>query len=140
METSEFAGFYDIRDAAPSDVNFILATFLRGLYYGDFYFSEIPKDIFMRNYKEIAQGLIKSPKVTIKIACLKEDPDIILGYSILSADYQAIVWVFVKSAWRRKGIAKALTPKHPKAVTHLSKLGKELMTKIPTAVFDPFYN
>ena len=134
-----FRELYDIRDANNSDKNFILATFLRGVYYGDSWFSMIPKDIFMNKYKVLAAKLVNDPKMVIKIACLPEDPDVILGYSIMSPDYQAVVWCFVKTAWRRKGIARSLLPQHPVAVTHLTALGKSLLNKFPNAVFNPFY-
>lgn len=128
----------DIRDAHEGDKNFILATFLRGLYYGDTWFSQIPKDIFMNNYKFVAERLITSPNTIIKIACLKEDLNVIVGYSILSSDYQTVHWAYVKRVWRNKGIGKALVPQFPVTVTHLSKLGQSLITKYPTAVFNPF--
>lgn len=135
-----FAGLYDVRDVKAEDKNFILATFLRGLYYGDSWFSFIPKDIFMASYHEVAKALIASKNVTIKVACLKEDNNVILGYSVLSNDFQTIHWVFVKSAWRNKGIMKAILPSYPSTITHLTKLGKILMiNKYPNAVFNPFY-
>lgn len=133
------SSLYDIRLAKEEDVNFILATWLRGLYYGESWFSSIPKNIFMHNYKKIAQSTLVSPKVEIKVACLKEDPDIILGYAILSKNTEAIVWVFVKTAFRRQGIGKSLVPKSPKYVTHLTALGKTLLTKLPETQFNPFY-
>lgn len=135
---SEFAGLYDIRDAKLNDKNFILATFLRGLYYGDSWFSLIPKSVFMANYKKVAETLAVSPRTTIKIACLKEDPDVIIGYSILSADYQTIHWVYVKEKWRRLGIARSLVPSRPTAVSHLTALGKSLLTKFDNVIFNPF--
>jgi hypothetical protein len=143
--TDKFLGLYEVRDSKEEDKNFILATFLRGLYYGDSWFSLIPKDIFMANYKQVAQTLVSSPKVTIKVACLKEDPDVILGYSILSNDFKTIHWVYVKSSklkdgttWRRKGIGRSLVPQYPETVTHLTKLGHSLLTKFNGAVFNPF--
>jgi hypothetical protein len=143
MTNVDFSGLYDVRDMIPEDKNFILATFLRGLYYGDSWFSIIPKPIFMENYQQIAEILIK--KSTVKVACMKEDSNIILGYSILSNDFQTIHWVYVKdsrqadgSSWRRHGIARNLLPKYPTSITHLTVTGKKLMNKLPTAVFNPF--
>ncbi len=134
-----FEGLYDIRDMQPDDKNFILATFLRGLYYGDSWFTLIPKAIFMSNYKGVAEHLVSSPKVTVKVACLKDEPGVILGYVILSADFQTVHWTFVKSAWRGKGIAKSLVPRHPAYCSHLSTLGLSLMkSKFPNTVFNPF--
>lgn len=135
---NDFRGLYDIRDGVSDDTSFIMATFLRGLYYGDSWFSLIPKDIFMDNYKVIAEHLLHNPNVIVKVACLKEDSNVILGYSILSKDYQTVHWCFVKSAWRKKGIAKSLVPSHPKYVSHLSTLGKSLMPKLLNVVFNPF--
>jgi len=136
---SEFTGLYDIRDMEEADKNFILATFLRGLYYGDSWFSLIPKYIFMKSYKPVAEHMVNSGKNNIKIACLKEDPSVILGYSIMSNDYMSVHWTFVKSAWRKRGIAKHLLPKSPVQVTHLTPLGKSLLNKFETTpIFNPF--
>lgn len=144
----EIDRLYEVRDYLESDKSFIKATFLRGLYYGDSWYSLIPKDIFMDNYSMALDRLFDHPSVTIKIACLTEDPDVILGYSILSADFMTIHWVFVKKAWRTQGVAKRLTPRLATTVTHLSALGKLLcfggtkdgqtINKKLDCVFNPF--
>jgi hypothetical protein len=136
--SDEFKDLYQIRDAVLEDKNFILATFLRGLYYGDFWYGEIPKDIFMNSYKIIAESLIHSSNVIIKVACDPEAPSVVYGYSILSPDFSIVHWVYVKKIWRMKGIGKSLTPQHPRFATHLSKLGKSLMSKYKDFVFNPF--
>lgn len=133
-----FDGLYDVRDFLTEDSNFVLATFLRGTYYGDSWFSLIPKQIFMDNYKPVAEALLDPNRTIIKIACLKDEPSVIIGYSILSKDYQTIHFVFVKKRWREKGIGSALLPKYPTAVTHLTQLGKKLLHKYQHAVFNPF--
>lgn len=135
---SNFVGLYQVRDFKEEDKNFVLATFLRGLYYGDSWFTDIPKDIFMDNYKSVAESLVSSPKVTIKIVCLKEDTDVILGYSILSSDFQTVHWVYVKSIWRRRGIGSSIVPNYFTAASHLSGLGRTLMKKYKDAIFNPF--
>lgn len=114
----------------------MLATFLRGLYYGDSWFSLIPKQIFMDNYKLVAEALVT--RATIKVACLKDEEDVIIGYSILSNDYQTIHFVYVKANWRLKGIARSLLPQYPSAVSHLTELGKKLITKFNGCIFNPF--
>lgn len=135
---SEFQGLYNVRDIKVGDENFIISTFLRGLYYGDSWFSQIPKSIFMDCYKVAAERLIKH--ATIKIACLPDEEDIIIGYSILSNDYTTVHWVYVKKDWRKQGIATSLVPKYASYVTHLTALGKELLPKLKDAVFHPFKN
>jgi GNAT superfamily N-acetyltransferase len=133
-----FEGLYNIRPGISNDFNFVLATFLKGLYYGDSWFSLIPRDIFMENYKHIVKALLEHPNTMLVMACLKDDPDITLGYSLLSKDGATVHWIYVKKAWRKKGIGKSLLPKSPKYVSHLSELGKSLLTKINNPQFNPF--
>lgn len=135
---ADFKGLYTIRDGIDQDKNFILATFLRGIYYGDSWFSEIPKDIFMNTYKNVIGNLVNNPTTIIKVACLVEDPNVILGYSVLSAEYSCIEFVYVKSAWRKRGIARSLLPQHPTTVTHLTGLGRVLIKKFSNVIFNPF--
>lgn len=142
---SDFRGLFAIRAYREADKGFIISTFLKGLYYGygeenppAIWGHSIPKDIFMENYKKVALAFIESPKITIAVACLPEDPDIILGYSILSADGAVLNWVFVKTVWRGKGIAKALIPNTVRTATHLSALGKKLLPKFTNIKFNPF--
>lgn len=135
---SKFEGLYEIRDMKIEDTNFIMATFMNGLYYGDSWFSQIPKKIFTDNYSKVAEAFVSTKNTVIKVACLKEDVDVIIGYSILSLNYQTIHFVYVKEAWRNKGIAKSLTPRYPIAVTHMTALGRILLPKLEGAVFNPF--
>lgn len=133
----EMNSLCELRDFKEGDRSFILATFLRGLYYGNEFFKLIPKHVFMANYKHVAEALLS--KNTVKVICLKEDLDVILGYSILSNDYQTIHWIFVKLAWRKKGISKSLLPQFPVCYTHFTTIGRKLVEeKFKDVVFDPF--
>ncbi len=126
------------REGTLEDRNFILATWLRGLYYGCDFFREIPKARFMASYHDILERALKSPSSIVRIACLKEDPSVILGYAVVRRvkDTTVLDWLFVKSAWRNIGIGKGLIPPGLGAVTHLTKVGKAL--KPESVVFDPF--
>lgn len=126
------------RDYTLNDRNFILATFLRGLYYGESWFSKIPKDIFMKNYHNYIERLLESPTVKVRVACLKDDMDIILAYAILSTDDTILHWVFAKKAWRSIGLAKSLVPPTVNAVTHLTNVGESLLKKRQGIDFNPF--
>lgn len=128
---------YDIRPYQPSDKAFILATFLRGVYYGNQFFNMIPKNIFMDSYKKVGEALLVHPNVQIKVACLSDDPDVMIGYAMLSKDLETIHFCFIKSAWRQQGIMKAILPIIPKNSTHFTKLGLSLMNKY-NITFNPF--
>lgn len=131
-----------LRIGQPDDLNFVYSTWLKGLYYGDSWFSDIPKDIFMKKYHAVLDGILKRNNTTLIVACLKDDPDTILGYSVASwhpTDPGYVLhWAFVKSPWRRIGIGKSLMPPGVVSVSHLTKVGKALLPKIQDAVFDPF--
>lgn len=90
----------------------------------------------MANYKKVGEGLINNAQ--IKVACLPDDPDIILGYAILSPDSTTLHWCFVKSAWRKQGIMKEILPKSITSYTHFTELSQSLKYKLPNAIFNPF--
>jgi len=134
-----------VRPYGETDKNFILATWLRGLYYGDSFFSSIPKTIFMENYHAVLEGFLYKNADAIQVACLREDPDFILGYSVVrhlkigEADISVLDWIFVKTAWRGIGISKMLVPNKINACTHLTKLGASIIkNKYPNIIFNPF--
>lgn len=127
---------YVIRNFKADDLPFIMSTWLKGLYYGETFYSDVPKQIFMDNYKKFLIAILE--RSIVKIACSPEDENQIFGYSVLSKDFTTIHWVFVKSLYRKKGIAKALVPQYPTYVSHLTPLGKSLLTKFKDCVFNPF--
>ena len=127
---------YDIRDVLPADYNFILATWLRGLYYSDMWFKEMEKATFMKNYHKVIEAILARPGCSTKIACLKDDLNVILGYAVYKDT--VVDWIFVKSSWRNIGIAKSLVPAGVTAVTHLTPVGLSILRKQPGVVFDPF--
>ncbi len=135
---SDFSGLFNVRDYKEADKNFILSTFLKGRYYGNKFYGMVDKDSYMNSYKVLAVAMLNSPNIKIKVACLPEDPDVILGYSILSKDYETIVWVFVKTAWRQKGIARTLVPKYITTYTHFTDIGLQLAVKFPNIIFNPW--
>ena len=124
-----------IRPMVESDRNFVLATILRGLYYGESWFSEIPKHIFMENYSKTIEYLLNKPTTSVNMACLRDDPDTLLGYSITSPE--VVHFVFIKVRWRGIGLAKSLVPENTKYATHLTKTGLVIM-KNKNLQFHPF--
>lgn len=133
------SNFFSIRSYVPEDKNFVISTFLRGLYYGNTFYNMIEKDAFMAEYKKVVEALLVSPNVVISVACLPDEPSVILGYVIMARNSGTIHWSFVKSVWRNKGIFKALLPPKMDTFTHFTDLGLKLQKqKAPNMVFNPF--
>lgn len=128
----------EVRDYEQGDKNFILATWLRGLKYGNDWFNLIPSEIYFKTYQSILTKVLESSKISIKVACLKDDHDVILGYAVMNKDHTAVHWVFSKSAWRGIGIMKTLVPSTVLYATHITKVGLSLLKKNPNIAFNPF--
>lgn len=126
-----------IRDAVLDDRNFILATWLKGLRYGNEWFETIDADPYYKVYSKVIENLLDRPDISVKISCLTEDPSVILGYAVYNHD--ALRWVHVKAAWRNIGIAKSLVPSDIRVVTHLTKVGLAIFKKYRKAKFNPFF-
>lgn len=125
-----------VRDVVAGDRNFILATWLRGLRYGNSWFNAIESQVYFAVYQKIIETIMASPNVHIKVACLKEDDDVVLGYIIYSGNRAD--WVFVKKAWRNIGIAKMLWPEQITVVSHLTDVAKSILKDKKGIFFNPF--
>lgn len=120
----------------PDDTNFIFASWLKGLRYGNEWFNLIEADTYYANYHKIIEVILETPGVAVTVSCLKEDPSVILGYSVHSTT--CLHWVFVKKAWRGIGIAKSLVPPTVTTVSHITDAGRGILKKHPEVSFNPF--
>lgn len=125
-----------IREYRPDDEAFIFSTWLRGLKFGNDWFELIESAAYYKSYHAVIEAILKSPEVLIRVACLREDPEVILGYSVASG--HRLHWVQVKDRWRKIGIAKSLVPQEVTIVTHLTKVGRSILSKHPEVRFNPF--
>lgn len=123
------------RNITETDFPFIFATWLKGLYHGNSYYRKINQDLFYKKYHKILEYVLNGS--TVYIACMEDEPDVILGYSVFSGT--TLHWVFVKKAWRKLGIGKNLLPQQIERVSHISKLGETLMKQKELKwIYDPF--
>jgi len=130
----QIKGIAIIRPLMEWDNNFIYQTWLKGLYYGSDFFKQMRSDDFYRYYEQIVKRIIGFPGSEVRVACLSDDHEVVLGYCVFNDS--TLHWVFVKPQWRKLGIAKELVPDTIKTVTHLTKVGKSLKPK--EWAFNPF--
>jgi GNAT superfamily N-acetyltransferase len=128
-----------LREMSSSDFSFIMATWLRGLYYDSGFYSEIDKAVFFDNYAAIAKAILEKSQCRPRIAVLEDDPNVILGYAILeeAPSGDIVHYVYVKSVFRKAGIAKQLLHRKVIACTHLTELGNSIR-KQKNISFNPF--
>lgn len=129
---------FAIRDAVEKDFAFIYSTWLKGLRFGNDTFGLIDQHIYFDRYHEVIEKILALPTTLILVACLADDPDTILGYSVVGPP-GTLHYIHVKQAWRRFGIAQKLVPEEVKFVTHVTKVGWSILKKkYPAAKYNPF--
>jgi hypothetical protein len=139
-----------IRDNCIADENFIYDSWLNGNYYGHKsyckdckreapynYVENIPQSVYFKNYREVVRRILSRPTTQVKVACLKQSPDIVLAFSVFEPG--TLHWVWVKPEWRKIGLATDLLPPDIQCVTHMTKSGKGFRyLKFREAIFNPF--
>lgn len=125
-----------IRDGNPSDYGFIYPRWLRKLHKGNDWFNLVDKSIFFDKYQKIVDFILNDPNTKVKVACLVEDPSVILAFSVYSGN--TLHWVYTKGVWRGIGLAKDLVPPNIDTVSHLTKMTMHLVKK-KNLKFNPFF-
>lgn len=124
----------EIRNGIVTDKDLIHATWLRPLYYDNDLFGEIDRDQYFKTYDQVIKKILERPAIWVRIACLRDDPDVILGYAVVEKDI--LHWVYIKKAWRELGLAKKLIPPYITQFSHATNLG--LMIRPKDWIFNPF--
>lgn len=127
-----------VRPYVEADRNFVLATWIRGAKHGSDFFKRMDPKAYYRHYNEFLSNLVDSSTTDILMACLAEDPTVILGYAVTRNQGQSLDWVYVKHRWRKIGIAKTLVLQPFSEVSHLTDVGEKILRKTPNVTFNPF--
>lgn len=125
-----------LRQGVEDDRNFIMATWLKGLRYGNDWFELIEASVYYENYQKSIDRVLGLVITEVRVACLEDSPDVILGYSV--ARGKTLDWVFVKKTWRGIGIARDLVPNDINTVSHVTDVGRSILKKKPSVKFNPF--
>ena len=120
-----------LRGPKEEDEAFVFATWLQQIASNTRWRNGIDKTQFFK-YREIIAAILRKPTITVTVCCLKDDLDIIVGYSVyekLPTD-TILHFVYVRSDWQRQGIARDICPKHITVITHLTKIGERIWSKM----------
>lgn len=118
------------------DAAFIFSTWLKGLRFGNDWFGLIDSKVYFRVYHKVIENILSNPNTKVNVACLKEDPKVLLGYSVYTGS--TLSWLHVKKAWRNIGLAKDLVPNNITSVSHITSIGRSILKKHPQVIFNPF--
>ena len=115
----------------------IYSDFMKSLRYGNEWYRLIDSNRYYSVYKNIIDALLSRADSVVRLACLANDVDTCLGWSLTEGP--KFHYIFVKEDYRRNGIGKSLMPKEFNQITHLTKIGQAIRkAKFRTVIFDPF--
>lgn len=116
---------------------FVRSKWKRTLRHGNDYFKLTDSDAFFTNYERFLNYLFGKPGSIIRLAVLSDDPDVVLGFSLIEG--HTLHYVYVQHEQRNRGIGRSLVPVRIDKITHLTKAGLNIWhNKLSHALFDPF--
>lgn len=95
-----------VRQATAEDKDFVMATWLKGNFYGSDYWGHMADSAYYSYYGEYVKHTILHPDCRVDIAVLRDDPSLAIGY--LVHNNQNIKWAYCKKDFRSKGILNLL--------------------------------
>lgn len=129
-----------IRPAVDSDVPFFYSALLQSHFYSAHAARCIPADIYYSEHKRVLQSRFRNG-AHLLVACLKEDPQVILGFMFY--EQHIIHYIYVKKDFRKFGIARRLLEfseyPAPYVVTHWTSDLTEVCIKYPNRfIYNPY--
>ncbi len=129
---------WSIRDANEKDIPFIYATWLNS-YYHDSWARSVKKTIYFDNYKHVLDTILEDKYTEVKVACLPENTNVILGF-LVQEQQNIIHYCFVKEAFRRMGVAKSLFQHEKAYITHMTRSFSPILRDHEEVfTYNPFY-
>ena len=127
---------FALRHGTSADQDIIEASWIDTMRHASPHTRGIPSDVFKPHQRQVIRRLV--PRCAVLIACLKDDPEVVLGYCVheLRDDRPVVHFVYVKERFRGAGIATALvasaTRGRPFSASHYTDALWSLLHRIPT--------
>lgn len=97
---------YLMRDAEADDVRFIVDAWVREMRRSVFS-RHVRNDVFVPGQHDVVHALLGDSSVTM--ACDRDNPSLLMGCVVWEHGPEPIIhWLYVKSSYRRLGIARSL--------------------------------
>lgn len=112
---------FDRDNHTMSDSSMIYSTWRNALWFDEKRDERKANEFYSLATRAIKE-LLRLPKTVVKIACAKDEPDFIAGYSVMTGSH--LHFVYVKINYRKKGIARLLTKGTLSVEEPCTKLGK----------------
>lgn len=132
-----------IREMIPADRNFIMKSILQHYRHSSPHVKQIPDGIYFDAHHYLIGKVMRYSNNFVRIAALKDDPEIVFGFIWGNFDPETIHYLYVKKAFRRMGIARLLYESvFDEGIdlyyTHHTKEAAFLMHKYEQLTFNPY--
>ncbi len=108
-----------------SDLPFVYAAWKNAIWYDKNPNKDLKPDPgFLRIMSKKIKEILNHFPITVRIACLRFNPDQIIGYSVM--EDKTIQFVYVKLDYRKQGIAKLLTKNFRDIIEPCTKIGMSI--------------
>jgi hypothetical protein len=130
-----------IRTMKASDFNFIINSWLKTYKYSGPHVRRMLDSEYYPAYGPVVETLIN--RSDVYIACLREDPDVIVGYLAIEnkQSHDIIHFALVKELWQKMGVGKyLLTAANPKGLTYFTHWTSPVLSLVNkyNFIFNPF--
>jgi len=112
---------------SSTDAPFVFATWRNCLWYDTHTSEDPPNPTFYRVVTRKINLLLREPPTEVRIACLADDSNQMVGFAALS--YSTLEFVYVKLDYRNQGIATLLTKGFTNIASPETKIGKSIADK-----------
>lgn len=129
------------RNGEEADEPFVYATMLRS-------FWDSPRNVylsgptFFKEHHQIIESILACDTTALTIACLHDDPAVIIGYLLFDPVQEIIHYMYVKGPFQGNGVARRLIAanacnSYKWRVTHMTEDGEKFW-KHHKWVFNPY--
>lgn len=145
-----------VTDGTAEARNLVYATWLRSYQSSSLATKHIPRDVFFANHHLVLDRIFARAPV-VKVAVMPDAPEVVFGWSVTEprqrtsiVDREAgivrvepadlVHYVYVKPAFRRHGVAKALLEhiKAPFTYTHHTYILRDLHKHVAGSAYNPY--
>lgn len=110
-----------------TDLPMIYASWRNALWYDEARDERLASEFFSQATQSIKK-MISDRNTAVQIACSKEDPDFIAGYSVMTGT--ELQWVYVKIAYRKQGIGRILAKGAKTYADPMTRVGVKILEEL----------
>lgn len=109
------------------DAAMLFSTWRNALWFDMANRDETKNHKFFRDCTRLIKTILAHEDAAVRVACLSDDPNLILGVSVVNKDN--LIWIYVKADYRGRGIATLLAKGISTVSNPSTRIGKAIVKK-----------